>query len=421
MKIANENAFFTYGFFEAGIPFTYRLVFNMKDFVDGEILNEALRNTEKRYPYFSVRMRRNDREYFYEKNPAPIVLLNTDERITLNSAQTNCHIWAVCYKDNRIFIDFYHGMADGGGSIFLPVTLLYYYCNIRYGVTDKNFVRTSEDEILPEETIDPLENLPRIDTADLKIANDEIHAFSPLKDGDEIGDCPAIYEIVLPENAFIKFTSENDSSPGTMILLLLDRAIDAHYPNRTKAIVSEYDINCRPMLNSPHSYQNCITFAEFIYSDRFKKIPFATQTTIYRGITFLASDADKITEKMTALSSVIKDTLDKSPTLEDKKTNFGKMIKAIYSNRTATVSYVGKWRFKSLAEHIDSSFVHVAPHGAIMIEINAINGKICLAFLQDFSDDGLIKEFLAQMEANDIKYEVVRKIKPDAPNFLEPE
>lgn len=105
MKIKNENAF-SYGFMELGIPFTYRVIFNMKNIVDGKILQEALTKTEKRYPYFSVRMIKDDGEYFYEPNPALIVLLNTDEQTTLNSAQTNYHIWAVCYKDNTIFLIF---------------------------------------------------------------------------------------------------------------------------------------------------------------------------------------------------------------------------------------------------------------------------------------------------------------------------
>lgn len=416
MKLANENACFTYGFFDSGIPFTYRLVINMKDFVDGEILEVALRKTERRYPYFSVRMRKSDSEYFYEPNSAPIVLLNTDEQITLNSAQTNYHIWAVCYKDNKIFIDFYHGMADGGGSGSLLATLLYYYCNIRYGVTDKNGIRTLEDEILPEETIDPLDNLPRIDIS----LDDTEKAFSLLKDGGEIYNCSMNYEIILSENAFVKFTSANDSSPGTMILLLLNRAIDAHYPNRNKPIISTYDINCRPMLNSLYSYQNCIVFARFVYSDRFKKIPLTMQATIYRGITFLASDEDNVIKNMTALASTIEDNLEKNPSLEDKKSVFGEMIRENFSNRTAAVSYVGKWRFTSLSKYIDSSFVHVAPHGSVMIEVTAINGKICLSFLQDFSDEGLFKDFLAQMETHGIKYEVIRKTKPDMPKFLEP-
>lgn len=415
MKLTNENACFSYGFFDCGIPFTYRLVINMKDFVDGEILEEALRKTERRYPYFSVRMRKNDAEYFYEPNSAPIVLLNTDEQITLNAAQTNFHIWAVCYKDNRIFIDFYHGMADGGGSGYLMATLLHYYCNGRYGVTEHDGIRTLEDEISPEETIDPLDSLPRMDIS----FDDTEKAFSLLNDGGEIYDCPMNYEIILPENAFIKFTSANDSSPGTMILLLLNRAIDAHYPTRNKPIISTYDINCRPMLNSLGSYQNCITFARFAYSDRIKKFPLTTQATIYRGITFLASDEDTVVKNMTALASTIEGALKENSSPENKKAAFGKMIRENFSNRTAAVSYVGKWRFAALSKYIDSSFVHVAPHGSPMIEVTEINGKICLSFLQDFSAEGLLKEFLAQMETHGIKFEVVRKLKPDIPKFLE--
>lgn len=420
MKIKNENACFSYGFMGLGIPFTYRVIFNMKDIVDGEILSEALQKTEKRYPYFSVRMRKGDGEYFYEKNPAPIVLLNTDEKINLNSAQTNYHIWALCYKENKILLDFYHGMADGGGSMRVLTTLLYYYCKIRYGVTDKSGIFTAEDKILPEETLDPLDNLPQENIFDKNFCDKE-KAFSVLKDGGEVGDFPVNYEIILPENAFIKFTSENDSSPGTMILLLLSRAIDESYPQRDKPIIVKYDINCRRALKSPHSFQNCLNFAEFKYTDRLKKIPLTTQATIYRGITFLASDDEKIMQNMITLSSVIKNTLKMNKTLSEKKSAFAKIITENFANRTACVSYVGKWQFPALGKYIESSFVHVVPHGSIMIEVNAINGKICLSFLQDFSNSRLFENFFSQLETHEIKYKVVRKIKSDVSNFFEPE
>lgn len=342
LKIKNENACFSYGFMGLGIPFTYRVSFNMKNVVDGEILKEALNKTEKRYPYFSVRMRKGDGEYFYEPNPAPIMLLNTDEQTTLNSAQTNYHIWALCYKDNAIFFDFYHGMADGGGSMRVMTTLLYYYCNIRYGVTDKNGILTAEDKIFPEETIDPLDNLPQKDIFGINFCDKE-KAFSVLKDGGEVGDFPINYEVILPENAFIKFTSANDSSPGTMILLLLTRAIDERYPQREKPIITKYDINCRRALKSPYSFQNCLNFAAFTYTDRLKKFPLATQATIYRGITFLAGDEEIITKNMITFSSVIKNTLKTNPTLTEKKSAFAKIIRENFANRTASVSYVGKW------------------------------------------------------------------------------
>lgn len=419
MKIKNENAL-SYGFMELGIPFTYRVIFNMKNIVDGEILQEALTKTEKRYPYFSVRMRKGDGEYFYEANPAPIVLLNTDEQTTLNSAQTNYHIWAVCYKDNTIFFDFYHGMADGGGSMRVITTLLYYYCNIRYGVTDKKGILTAEDEILAEETLDPLDNLPQQDISEINFCDKE-KAFSMLKDGGEVGDFPINYEIILAENAFIKFTSANDSSPGTMILILLNRAIDARYPQREKPVITKYDINCRRALKSPHSFQNCLNFATFTYTDRMKKFPLTTQATIYRGITFLAGDDEVIVQNMITLSAVIKNTLKTNPTLTEKKLAFAKIIRENFANRTAAVSYVGKWQFPAVGDYIDSSFVHVAPHGAVMIEVTAINGKICLSFLQDFSDSGLFENFLSQLKTYEIKYEVIRKIKPDMPKFFEPD
>ena len=82
------------------VSYSVRLCIRMDEKVDGEILANALKSTEKRYPYLCVRLRQNDAEYYYEENESPVCLFNTSDRITLNSADTNYHVWAVCFNDD---------------------------------------------------------------------------------------------------------------------------------------------------------------------------------------------------------------------------------------------------------------------------------------------------------------------------------
>ena len=117
----------------AADPHTFRLTIKMKDIVNGEILADAVNKTMKRYPYFRVRMCADENSVFFEDNPAPVPVLHSKKRTVLGSEETSGHLMAFCWWKNRLYIDVYHGLTDGGGIDPLIRTLLYYYCSSFYG------------------------------------------------------------------------------------------------------------------------------------------------------------------------------------------------------------------------------------------------------------------------------------------------
>ena len=56
-------------------------------------------------------------------------------------------------------------------------TLLYYYCEKRYGVTDHTGICTLDDPILPQETIDPMEHLPELPPEELEQLSMQVREF----------------------------------------------------------------------------------------------------------------------------------------------------------------------------------------------------------------------------------------------------
>ena len=114
-------------------PHTFRITIKLKDLVDGETLRRAVDKTMERYPYFRVRLCREGDRLFLTDDPSPVPVLWTGGRIVLGSEETSGHLLAFCYWKNRLFIDAYHGLTDGGGIAPLIKTLLYYYCSAYYG------------------------------------------------------------------------------------------------------------------------------------------------------------------------------------------------------------------------------------------------------------------------------------------------
>ena len=162
ITVTAGDALHLYGSVGRG-SYSVRLCIRIDENVDGNMLADALKNTEKRYPYLCVRLMKNDTEYYYEENDSPVCLFNTSDQITLNSAETNHHVWAVCYKNDYIYLDFFHGICDGTGMYYVLSTLLYYYLSERYGNIGHEGIRTLDDPIEEGEYLDPVDTLPEAD------------------------------------------------------------------------------------------------------------------------------------------------------------------------------------------------------------------------------------------------------------------
>ena len=414
------DALHVMGSFGIHLDYTVRFKLRLIDAVDGKILKEAVEKTQRRYPYLCVRLKKNENSFYYEDNPAPVAVLHTDKRISLNTEETNFHVWGVCYYEDWLYLDFYHGIADGTGMYMVLSTLLYYYCAERYGVTDYTGVRTLEDPILPEETIDPIESLPPLDLSGRQAPQPE-RVFSLTADGALTPSAPKIWDIEIPEAAFVSFSSANDASPGTMISILFARAIDALFPERQGSIMHRYIVNARPMLHAEKTHHNCLSGVVFSYTDRVKAMPFARQCTVHRGATFIQSDADRVCGQVMGMTGYYRPILQGLPTLEAKKQAFGRMMKGGDTRYTYIVSYVGQWKLDALSPYILEFWTHVPAANPLLTEIAAINGKIFLSVHHSIQEDLVIKSFLQQLEDNGIPYQISQPSGPDNAHFPEPE
>lgn len=412
-----------YGGFDRHVDYTVRLTVRMTEPVEEAVLSRALAKTQPRYPYFLLRIRQDERSFYYDENDLPVMLLHTDGRISLNTEEVNGHLWAVCFSGDRIHLDIYHGMTDGSGMYHLLSTLLYYYCEEKYGVTDHRGIRLAEDlaaagRTLFEETDDPQDHLPQIASSQIRMGQWK-EAFTPETDGKLTPSGPTLWDISVPESAFLRFTSENDASPGTMVSVLLARAIDSLYPDAEKDIVSAYVVNARPMLGAPQTCHNCLSSVLFDYEDRIRKMPLPLQCTVYRGKTMIQSDADVVWQSIALTAGTNRKTAEALPTLSEKKEQFGKMFSGGEGCLSFLVSYVGKWAHPALGAYIREFWTHPPNTFSLMVQIAAVNGKVFLSIQQRFKEDVIREAFLRQLEEHRIPYEVHRIMESDNAHIKE--
>ena len=407
---------YTYGGFGAGIDYTVRLCVRMKDPVDGGVLDEALLDTSKRYPYLSLRMRKDANRLFYEENRERIVLFHTDKKITLNAPESNYHVWAVCYSDDVIMLDFYHGIADGTGMYMVLSTLLYCYCSRKYGVSDHTGVRIPGEEIATEEIADPLDMMPDIDMSDAPENTINTNAFIAGH-----GDVSHVTDIKLDEDSFVKLCVEHDASPGVMVSLLFARAFDALYPEREGDIVGSYILNARPMLGAESTHHNCVHTVIHNYSDKVKAKPIEQQAMLFRGMTFAQTEEERVKKTMLDFANRRRKDMKNYPVLPARLAYFGGAMKYLRSSFTYMVSYVGKWQYKAVEPYVTEFWTHVPVVTDVLAEIAAIQGSVFLTFHQTFENDQIIGAILDELKSNGIDGNVKRTMVNDNAAFSMPE
>ncbi len=405
-------------------PHTFRLSIKLKDLIDGDILRNAVNRTIKRYPYFSVRMVRSGADVFFENNPLPFPVIETNERITLGASETNYHILALCYWQNWLHIDCYHALTDGGGLHPFVLTLLHLYFSGFYGIEpDEANVRLPGSPIPEEEWKDP---------ADISLSPEReglaskwfSPAFQIEKEHVNLQPESIVTTIGISEKEFLPYSFSNDGSPATIISLLLARSIAMAHPDAADPIVIALCVNQRKALGAPLAHQSLVGDVRLVYNDRMKNLPFMSQATCFRGMVALQSDREMVMDEIRDYQALMKE-LKGMNTFEERHDACVRRMEELSKCVTATVSYIGKVNMGSIEQYLQEfdplpSTALPSMHTPLTIEMVSMNGYIVLNFIQYFTEMGYFSSFVKQLRDNNVNYNVLRQEKALYPSVEMP-
>lgn len=418
-KLLTERFYLTWA--GGQMTWTCRIILKMKDAVDGDILREAVESTRQRYPYYQVKLGgRKDAagtEYFvYEDNSEPWVVSEGERPVQLVGPESNYHLLAFCYWDDCIAIDFFHAMTDGTGCYNILRTLLYEYSRRRYDATlspetNMGRIRLAGDIISPEEWEDPAtkvkpENLrPMLLPERPKSINLLTQSKTKLTD-----DVEAI-NIVVEEQEMMKYVSSADTSPATLVSLLLNRAIARLHPDSSEGVpMMVLAINERPAVSCPKAAQSMASSLMLSYTDEMRGMDIDMQQTIYRGMVILQSSKDNVIERFLK-SKAAQDMFERVPTLEARHQAMVQAYSVVPSAASACVSYVGKANMGVAEKYVSEMYTEVFAPYAIYIEMSAIGGTICISLMQRFEDDRYLDAFLDEFRQLGLTYRIANRHK----------
>ncbi len=400
-------------------PNEIRIRIRMRDLIDPASLRHAVDMTMRRYPYFCVELQKKEGNYVFAENHRPVVITNSLHGVELNSEESNYHMIAFCWQDNWMILDVFHGMTDGTGAYEVLRTLLYYYCSERYQVKLKEEgIRLVGDEIPEEEWVDPVVNRTDLPTPERNEMSNALNVidYAGLQDDHR----HTVYSIAISESEFMRFNLDNDGSPGTMVSLLLSRAISKLYPRAEDVIRIALCVNQRKALHAPLAHQSLVGGAVLEYKDKMRDWSLEKQGTAYRGMVFAQTQEENALMGVASFKGMNDMLLSKESDAE--RLGIASYINSLTSRLvTATVSYVGKANYREAEQYIRDFRLWTSPLGSgLLVEISAVNGRFTLDFLQSFSSPVYVNAFLKELEENGIVYDLQDVNELELPNIKLP-
>ena len=414
-KLLSERFYLTW----AGeqMSWTVRMTMKMRDVVDGDLLRQAVESTRLRYPYYQVKLgMRKDAEgteYFvYEDNSEPWVVSEGEKPVRLIGPESNNHLLAFCYWDNCIAIDFFHCLTDGTGAYNILRTLLYEYSRRRYDATLERGmanIRVAGDTISPEEWEDPaalakpdqLHPLPLPER--LRCINLTTQAKVAVSEDVET------VNILVEEQEMMRYVTSGDTSPATLISLLLVRAIARLHPDLTEGVpMVALAINQRPALGCPQAGQSMAASLRLTLNDEMRGMDIETQQTIFRGMVALQSNEDNVIENFWQTQHT-QDMFEKIPTLEGRHQAMAKAYSVATSAATTCVSYVGKANLGAAEQYVSEMYTEAYTPYALTIEMSAVGGTFCISLMQRFADDTYLEAFLDEFRQIGLPYRMATR------------
>lgn len=386
--------------------YNIRLIINMKDEINGDMFKNAVKKSMERYPYFCVKVVTKDEELFLEENKKDVVVAHTNEPVALGGDAANEHLLAFSWWENRFFLDVFHGMADGAGLMPLVRTVIYYYCMERYdSALSSQGIRLSGEKIPDEEIIDPYPE--SVDESIKPVGKyKRKHAFNLRTGGLCTPGNPTWYEILIPEDSFMKYNQANEASPAVVAAVLMSRAIAGLHNDAKEPIICSMAMNVRKALNAMQAHHSLVTQLFLEYKDAMKHMRIRDQITCFRGMIILQGQDENVWQSVRG-NLKINERLGTVPTLQGKRQMIQQIVESCLGYDTFKVSYTGKANIGASEKYVKGidALLDITDN-SILIEMYAVSGKFQLTFIQDWPEDIYLKAFLEQLEKENIEYTV---------------
>ena len=226
--------------------------------VSGALLNQALMETIKRYPYINTKLVELDGDFYIIQNEMALTAKRTRELARLGHISCGYHLVDVTYFEKSVYISWHHALCDGKGIKPFVETLIYYYCKLKYrSRAGADGIRLADSPLLPGETTEP--NLSSYSFDERKEpVNVSRDAYAIPENVIEEHETDYRYDVQVPAADFMRVCKENRATPAILTSLLVSEGIARLYPDFDKPINANVAVDIRDALDLPNTFKNCV-------------------------------------------------------------------------------------------------------------------------------------------------------------------
>lgn len=386
-------------------PNTMSVVAELKEPIDGNILNSVVEALRVRFPYFYVKAVARDNDVYPVPNPLPMTVRNSWEPINFNSQESNYHLAAWKYDGTRLAVEISHSLTDGAGILPYVKSALYLYLCRKTGLElDPAGIHLPGEEIPASETGNPFAGM------DIDGAEEPMYTKKPIEDFYRVkreGDPqPQFHCIKMAESQLIRYCRDFDGSPNAMIAVLLARAARKYDPDSEKTVSVSVAIDHKAILGARENYRLFANVIELDFPKSRSLDDLMQSCTVARGQMMLQAQPENSLWAMKN-RKLTNAKLGQLP-LEMK---LGVIAKSAGNTRwTFSVSYVNSRSLGAIDPYLDAVYI-IAEPGVFDIgcEIFCNDHNFFLTIMQSFSADRFVELFLDELSSVGIDYDVLHK------------
>lgn len=385
-----------------------RFALEITEDINGEALREAANEAIKRYPYFSVRISKENGSYAFVPNNLPIaVMKTTTPSAPLGSEEVNYHLNYIDYTDDTMYFNVSHSITDAAGYIPFIKSVLYQY-----------LIRTHDEPIsadginLPDSPFLPGEfDFPKIDSLpelDFSLSKEAKMGYFPAEDYIYAMKNPnfkddGYYCISMKQRELMKYVHSNDASPAAIVAVFMFKALAPLFPNED-VFSAGIACNFRKAVNCPNAFHSISRALHAQYKRSYLDMPVDKLGTITRGMIMLQSQPENSVIHMKNTLEFY-EKVDSLKTVDEKRQfclNEGVFTKGCKD--TYNVSYVGQTDFGAMNRFVRS--MNTLAFGNLLVEINAIGNMFYITFNQVIRTEKYINAFIGTLNEAGLSYSV---------------
>lgn len=381
----------------------FRFYCQLKETVDGEVLQQALDQTMKKYPLFQAVLRKGLFWFYLERRDIHAIV-KQEKRPPCSSLyipDKKSLLFQVSYHNNRMNFEVFHGLTDGTGAMNFLEELVQNYLILAHPETELPRVE-HEEEITPGDQEE--DSFSQYYSSEIPRNKEKKPAAVKLKGEKLVHSDMDITEVILN----VKETLAKARSYGVSITILLTAmllcSIKEEIPrNRQKRPVTlMIPVNLRNYFPS-QSMGNFFGWIEVGYvfeeNTSFEEVLFSVKQQFQEQL-----QKDKIAMNMNGYVRIEKNPFVRAVPLEIKK--FFLMAGANLGSRSITAVYsnIGIIRLPEEYKEYIERFGIFASTDSLQLCSCSYGNQLVLGFTSKIPDDSIQRNFMKMLKKEEISY-----------------